>query len=58
MDRARSPAPAAVERVEENAGATAVALSADELADLDALAARIGVQGDRYNEHHMSLVGR
>ncbi|WP_219418962.1 aldo/keto reductase [Pseudonocardia nigra] len=46
------------ERVEENAAATRVPLSADELADLDDLAARVGVQGDRYNEHHLSLVGR
>lgn len=46
------------ERVEENAAATSVALSADELADLDALAARVGVQGERYNEHHLALVGR
>jgi aryl-alcohol dehydrogenase-like predicted oxidoreductase len=34
-----------LERVEENAAATQVPLSADELADLDELAARIGVQG-------------
>ena len=47
-----------LERVEENAAATGVPLSADELADLDELAARIGVQGNRYNEQHMSLVGR
>jgi aryl-alcohol dehydrogenase-like predicted oxidoreductase len=46
-----------IERVEENAAATQIPLSADELADLNDLAARIGVQGDRYNEHHMSLVG-
>ena len=46
------------ERVEENAAATTVSLSADDLADLNELAARIGVRGDRYNEHHMSLVGR
>lgn len=44
-------------RVEENAGATAVPLSADEIADLDALAARIGIRGDRYNETGMSMVG-
>jgi aryl-alcohol dehydrogenase-like predicted oxidoreductase len=44
-------------RVEENAAATQVPLSADELTDLNHIAARIGVQGDRYNEHHMSLVG-
>ncbi|MEU5593382.1 aldo/keto reductase [Streptomyces sp. NPDC020298] len=43
-------------RVEENIGATGLPLSADELADLNELAGRIGVQGDRYNEHHMSLV--
>ncbi|MEQ0564241.1 aldo/keto reductase [Amycolatopsis sp. NEAU-NG30] len=47
-----------LERVGENATATQVALSADELADLDSLAERVGVQGDRYNQHHMSLVDR
>ncbi len=47
-----------LERVEENAAATQVALSADEMADLDELASRIGVHGDRYNEQHMALVGR
>jgi aryl-alcohol dehydrogenase-like predicted oxidoreductase len=47
-----------LERVAENAAATAVALSADELADLDELAARVGVQGDRYNEQHLALVDR
>ncbi|MGO4246080.1 aldo/keto reductase [Paenarthrobacter sp. RAF54_2] len=46
------------ERVEENAAATNVALSADEVADLDAVASRIGVQGNRYNDQHMGLVGR
>ncbi|MEL7976312.1 aldo/keto reductase [Isoptericola sp. F-RaC21] len=47
-----------LERVEENAAATAVALSADERADLDALATRVGVRGDRYDAQHMRLVGR
>src|SRR3954453_13724071 len=47
-----------LERVEENAAATQVPLSADELADLNELAARIGVQGNRYNEQHMARVGR
>ncbi|MGW0949543.1 aldo/keto reductase [Streptomyces sp. NPDC002623] len=47
-----------VERLEENAGATQVALSADEVADLDATAARLGVHGDRYNETHLGMVGR
>ncbi|MDO5627707.1 MAG: aldo/keto reductase [Mobilicoccus sp.] len=46
------------ERIEENIGATSVALSADEVAGLDTLAARVGVVGDRYNAAHMSMVGR
>ncbi|MFC1407378.1 MULTISPECIES: aldo/keto reductase [Streptacidiphilus] len=45
-------------RVQENAAATGVALSADDKADLDQAAARLGVQGERYNAHHMSLVGK
>jgi aryl-alcohol dehydrogenase-like predicted oxidoreductase len=47
-----------LERVEENAAATHVPLSADELADLNELATRIGVEGNRYNEQGMSMVGR
>ena len=47
-----------LERVQENAAATQVPLSADDLADLNELADRIGVQGNRYNEQHMALVGR
>ncbi|KAB1864535.1 aldo/keto reductase [Microbacterium algeriense] len=46
------------ERIRENAASTAVALSADEKADLDALVERIGVRGDRYNPEHMSYVNR
>jgi aryl-alcohol dehydrogenase-like predicted oxidoreductase len=46
------------ERLAENATATGVALSADEVTDLNGTAARIGVHGNRYNEQHMSLVGR
>ncbi|GGS97397.1 aldo/keto reductase [Streptomyces violaceus] len=45
-------------RIDENIGATQLPLSADELADLHELADRVGVQGDRYNEHHMSLVDK
>ncbi|WP_406223690.1 aldo/keto reductase [Streptomyces canus] len=45
-----------IARIEENIGATRLPLSADELADLNELAGRVGVTGDRYNEHHMSLV--
>jgi aryl-alcohol dehydrogenase-like predicted oxidoreductase len=47
-----------IERIEENVGATAVALSADEVADLDAIATRIGISGDRYGAQHMGYVGR
>ena len=45
------------ERIDENVGATAVPLSADEVALLDALAARVGVHGDRYNPTGMAMVG-
>jgi aryl-alcohol dehydrogenase-like predicted oxidoreductase len=44
-------------RIDENAGSTQVALSADEVAELDGLAARVGVQGDRYNPAGMAMVG-
>ena len=46
------------ERLEENTGATQVALSADDIADLNTTAAAIGVHGNRYGDHHMNLVGR
>jgi aryl-alcohol dehydrogenase-like predicted oxidoreductase len=46
------------ERLAENSGATRVALSADEIADLNTAAARHGVHGNRYNDHHLGLVGR
>ena len=45
-------------RVAENAGASAVAISADEVAELNAAAARIGVAGNRYNDAGMAMVGR
>jgi len=45
-------------RVEENASATQVALSADDIADLDALAADVGVAGNRYNDAGIAMVGR
>lgn len=45
------------ERIDENAGSTAVALSADDVADLDGLAERVGVAGERYDEAGMSMVG-
>ena len=46
------------ERLEVNAAAIQVALSADQVADLNTAAARIGVHGDRHNELPMGLVGR
>jgi hypothetical protein len=45
-------------RIKENAAATQVALSADEIADLNTLAQRLGVHDDRYNTTHMSYVNR
>ncbi|KQP56860.1 aldo/keto reductase [Agreia sp. Leaf283] len=45
-------------RIQENAEAASVGLSADEVADLDALAQRVGVHGDRYNEVHMGYINR
>ncbi|MFT3797355.1 aldo/keto reductase [Microbacterium sp.] len=45
------------ERVDENAAATQVALSADEVAALNALAETVGVAGDRYNAAGMAAVG-
>ena len=44
------------ERVDENASATTVALSADDLADLNTLIDRIGVAGNRYDEAGMKMV--
>jgi aryl-alcohol dehydrogenase-like predicted oxidoreductase len=46
------------ERLDENAGATTVSLSADEVDDLSGLAARMGVQGERYNEGGLSMLDR
>ncbi len=44
------------ERIAENAGSAALALSADDVAELSGLADRVGVQGDRYNPQQMSYV--
>jgi aryl-alcohol dehydrogenase-like predicted oxidoreductase len=46
------------ERIAENTGATRLALSADDIAQLNTLAERVGVNGNRYNDQHMALVGR
>ena len=46
------------ERIDENAAATTIGLSADDIADLDAMIDRIGVAGNRYDESGMAMVGR
>ncbi|GAA1991784.1 aldo/keto reductase [Microbacterium pumilum] len=45
------------ERIDENARATTVALSADDVADLNRLVDTIGVAGNRYDDAGMSAVG-
>jgi aryl-alcohol dehydrogenase-like predicted oxidoreductase len=45
-------------RLDENVGAVAVQLSADDLREIDRAAAEISVQGARYPEHLQKLVGR
>ena len=47
-----------LERVRENIGATGVEFTDVERADLDDLAARVGVRGDRYNPEHMAYLDR
>lgn len=45
-------------RIAENAAATTVGLSADELAELDGLAAEVGVAGERYQPAMMAMVNK
>ena len=45
-------------RLEENLGATAIQLSADDLREIDRAASQIEVHGARYPEHLQKLVGR
>jgi aryl-alcohol dehydrogenase-like predicted oxidoreductase len=47
-----------VERLEENLGAAAVALTADDLGEIERAAAQIQVQGARYPEHLQRLIDR
>ena len=53
LDRARSPAPAAVSGSRRTPARRRSRLSADEIAELDALVERVGVAGDRYDEAGM-----
>lgn len=46
------------ERLRENVGAAEVALSADELDDLNRVTTTIAVRGDRYDAEHMTYVNR
>jgi aryl-alcohol dehydrogenase-like predicted oxidoreductase len=46
-----------IPRVEENVAATTVALSADDVADLNALVTSVGVHGNRYDDSGLAMVG-
>ena len=46
------------QRLEENIGAAALMLTADDLREIDGAASKITVQGERYPEHLNRLVGR
>ena len=52
------PGTTKLHRLEENLGAAAIALSAADLAEIDAAAAKITVQGARYPEKLQQTVGR
>ena len=45
-------------RLEENLGATAIQLTAQDLRDIDRAASEIAVKGERYPEHLQRMVGR
>jgi hypothetical protein len=47
-----------LERLDENLGAVAIDLTADDLAAIDAAAAEITVQGDRYPEAMQRMIDR
>ena len=44
------------ERLEENAAAADLALSADQVAELDAAVSRDAVRGDRYDDSGMAML--
>jgi aryl-alcohol dehydrogenase-like predicted oxidoreductase len=52
------PGTTKLHRLEENAGAAAIQLTAGDLREIDAAASEIAVQGARYPEHLQKLVGR
>ena len=52
------PGTTKLHRLEENIGAVAVALTADDLREIDDAASKITVQGGRYPEHLEQMTGR
>jgi aryl-alcohol dehydrogenase-like predicted oxidoreductase len=52
------PGTTKLHRLEENIGAAAVELTAEDLSEIDVAISRIAVQGDRYPQHLQQLVGR
>ena len=52
------PGTTKLHRLDENLGATGVALSADDLREINDAAAKITVQGERYPAHLKERVGR
>jgi aryl-alcohol dehydrogenase-like predicted oxidoreductase len=52
------PGTTRLERLEENIGAVAIELTADDLRELDATTAKIAVHGDRYPEELERMTNR
>jgi aryl-alcohol dehydrogenase-like predicted oxidoreductase len=52
------PGTTKLHRLQENVGAVQVSLSADDMREIDDVLARMPVQGARYTEQGMKLVGR
>jgi aryl-alcohol dehydrogenase-like predicted oxidoreductase len=52
------PGTTKLSRLDENIGAVSLALTTEELADIDRAAAQITVQGERYPEHLARMTGR
>jgi len=52
------PGTTKLHRLEENIGATAIQLTADDLGEIDRAAAEITVQGARYPEQAQKMTGR
>lgn len=57
VDRS-NPGTTKLQRLEENLGAIAVELTADDLREIESAAAKINVEGARYPEHLERMTGR